>query len=140
MKIASTLALLSIAALGGALFFTNPNEDDYASYLSQEITIEAQNALCDPEGFSNWLGKVGEALSSACQGILAGGEALSEAEVQDLIKENTDYQNRFLFSTYDTQTPFGNYRAIGVFDRFILSGEPGATDSNTTGPKTTDNE
>ncbi|MEL6939595.1 MAG: DUF4359 domain-containing protein [Cyanobacteria bacterium J06598_1] len=120
MKIASTLALISVAALGGALFFTNPTEDDYAAYLSGEITVEAQNALCDPEGFANWLGKVGAALSSACQGILAGGEALSEEEVQDLIKESTAYKNRFLFSTYDTETPFGNYRAIGVFDRFIL--------------------
>ncbi|MEO1792446.1 MAG: DUF4359 domain-containing protein [Cyanobacteria bacterium J06629_19] len=131
MKIAPALALVSVAALGGALLFTNPNEDDYASYLSQEMTIEAQNALCAPEGFSNWLGKVGEALSSACQGILAGGEALSKEEVQELIKENTDYKNRFLFSTYDTQTPFGNYRAIGVFDRFILRGGPEATEAET---------
>lgn len=120
MKIASTLALLSLVALGGALTFTNPNEDDYAAYLSDNITIEAQNSLCDPEGFSNWLGKVGEALSGACQGLLAGGGQLSETEVQDLIKENTDYKNRFLFSTYDTVTPFGSYRAIGVFNRFIL--------------------
>ncbi len=120
MKITSTLTLLSVAALGGTLFFTNPNEADYADYLSQEIAVETQNSLCDPEGFSNWLGKVGEALSSACQGILAGGEQLSATEVQALIKENTDYQSYYLFSTYDTQTPFGNYRAIGAFDRFIL--------------------
>ncbi len=129
MKLAPTLALLSIAALGGALLFTNPNEDDYAAYLSQEITIEAQDSLCNPEGFSNWLGKVGEALSSACQGILTGGETLTETEVQALIKENTDYKNRFLFSTYDTQTPFGNYRAIGVFDRFVLREGPETVES-----------
>lgn len=125
MKIGTTIALLSLAALGGALFFTNPNEDEYASYLSDQITVEAQTALCAPEEFSNWLGKVGEALSSACQGILTGGGRLSEDDVQALIKENTDYKNRFLFSTFDTQTPFGSYRAIGVFDRFILSGSPG---------------
>ncbi len=120
MKIAPTLALISLAAVGGTLFFTNPTEDEYAEHLSSNITIEAQNALCDPEGFSSWLGRVGEALSSACQGILAGGERLSDEEVQDLIKENTDYRNLFFFSTYETQTPVGNYRAIGVFDRFIL--------------------
>ncbi|MEL6489469.1 MAG: DUF4359 domain-containing protein [Cyanobacteria bacterium J06621_3] len=125
MKIGTTLALVSLAALGGALFFTNPNEDDYAAYLSSQVTVEARTALCAPEEFSDWLGKVGEALSSACQGVLSGGGRLSEDEVQGLIKENTDYKNRFLFSTYDTETPFGNYRAIGVFDRFILSGTPG---------------
>ncbi|MEL6468445.1 MAG: DUF4359 domain-containing protein [Cyanobacteria bacterium J06623_4] len=120
MKLAPTLALLSLAALGGALAFTNPNEDDYATYLSERVNADVQVALCDPEGFSNWLGRVGEALSSACQGLLSGGEKLSAEEVQDLIKENTEYANRILFSTYITETPFGNYRAIGVFDRFIL--------------------
>lgn len=120
MKLGSALALLSLAALGGALAFTNPNEDDYAAYLSQTVSTEVQVALCDPEGFSNWLGRVGEALSQACQGILAGGEQLSEAEVQNVIKENTKYSNYVLFSTYITDTPFGDYRAIGVFDRFFL--------------------
>ncbi|MGD1865647.1 MAG: DUF4359 domain-containing protein [Phormidesmis sp.] len=121
MKIASTLTLLSLAALGGALAFTNPNEDDYAAFLSKTVTIEAQETLCAPEEFSTWLGKIGEALSTACQGILAGGETLSENEVQNIIKDSTDYNNRFLFSTFDTETPFGNYRAIGVFNKFIIS-------------------
>lgn len=127
MKLVPTLALLSLAALGGALAFTNPNEDDYAAYLSKSVTVEAQATLCAPEEFATWLGKIGEALSTACQGILAGGEKLSEDEVQTIIKDSTDYKNRFLFSTYDTETPFGNYRAIGVFNRFILNtGEPAA--------------
>lgn len=120
MKLGSSLALLSLVALGGALVITNPDEDDYAAYLSQTVSAEAQVALCDPEGFTNWLGKVGAALSQACQGLLAGGETLSEGEIQALIKENTEHNNRLFFSTYITQTPFGNYRAIGVFDRFIL--------------------
>lgn len=133
MKIASTLALLSIAALGGALFLTNPNEEDYAAYLSQEITVEAQSELCDPERFSNWLGRVGEALSSACQSVLAGGGQISEVETQELIKENTDYSNYYLFSTYDTQTPFGNYRAVGAFDRFVL--QPGTETTTESAPE-----
>jgi hypothetical protein len=123
MKIGSSLALLSLIALGGALIITNPNEDDYAAYLSERVSTEAKVALCDPESFTNWLGKVGAALSQACQGLLSGGETLSETEVQALIKNNTEYQNRLFFSTYITQTPFGNYRAIGVFDRFVLQPE-----------------
>jgi len=130
MKLAPTLALLSLAALGGTLAFTNPNEDDYAAYLSKTVTVEAQATLCSPEDFSTWLGKIGEALSSACQSILAGGEKLSEDQVQEIIKDSTEYKNRFLFSTYDTETPFGNYRAIGLFDRFIISSsEETATES-----------
>ena len=120
MKLGSSLALLSLLALGGALIITNPNEDDYAAYVSQTVSTEAQVALCDPEGFTNWLGKVGAALSQACQGLLAGGETLSQSEVQGIIKDSTEYQNWLFFSTYATQTPFGDYKAVGVFDRFIL--------------------
>ncbi len=120
MKLGSSLALLSLLALGGALAVTNPNEDDYAAYLSQTVSAEAQVALCDQEGFTNWLGRVGAALSQACQGLLAGGETLSENEVQGIIKDSTEYKNWLFFSTYVTQTPFGDYKAIGVFERFIL--------------------
>ena len=120
MKLGLSLALLSVAAVGSVLAFTNPSEDDYAAYLSQQVNAEVQVALCDPEGFSNWLGKVGEALSEACQGLLSGGEKLSAEEVQDIIKENTEHSNYVLFSTYITETPFGDYRAIGIFDRFFL--------------------
>lgn len=116
----SFLALLSLVALGGTLFITNPTEEDYAQYLSQTLSDEVEGSLCRPEGFSEWLGKVGEALSKACQGIIAGGESLSQDEIQSIIIENTDYKNRIFFSTYISETPFGNYRAIGVFNRFIL--------------------
>jgi hypothetical protein len=119
-KMFSFLALLSLVALGGVLFITNPTEEDYAQYLSQTLSDEVEGSLCQPEGFSEWLGKVGEALSKACQGIIAGGESLSQDEIQSIIIENTDYKNRIFFSTYISETPFGNYRAIGVFKRFIL--------------------
>ncbi len=120
MKLGASIALLSLAALGGTLVVTNPTEEDYAAYLAQNVTAEAQVALCQPEGFSQWLGKVGEVISGACQEAIAGGQVLSAAETQAIIVDNTDYQNRVFFSTYITETPFGNYRAIGVFDRFFL--------------------
>ena len=107
--------------MGRLCFFTNPTEEDYAEYLSQTVADEVQSSLCQPEGFSEWLGRVGEALSSACQGILAGGESLSQAEVEDLIVENTQYNNRIFLSTYVTESPFGNYRAIGFLNRFVFA-------------------
>lgn len=122
MKLTSSFALLSLAALGGMLFFTNPSEEDYAEYLSQTLTEEAQLALCQPEGFAEWLGKVGEALSGACEGLIAGGGSLSQEDLQTLIIDSTDYKNRVLFSTYTTETPFGSYEGIGLFNRFFLKG------------------
>lgn len=122
MKMVSSLALLSLVALGGALVITNPTKEDYATYLSQTMSDEAQASLCQPEGFSEWLGKIGEALSGACQEVIAGGKNLSAAEIQATLVANTERQERFFFSTYETETPFGNYKAIGVFDRFIPQG------------------
>lgn len=119
-KVVPSLALLSLVALGGALFFTNPDEADYAQYLSQTVGDEVEASVCRPEGFAEWLGRVGEAISQACQGLVAGGESLSQAEIQEIIIENTEYKNRVFFSTYITQTPFGDYRAIGFFNRFVL--------------------
>lgn|GEM_PF-2578225 len=127
-KTVPSVVILLLAAVGAALFFTNPTEEDYAEYLSQTVADEVQSSLCQPEGFSEWLGRVGEALSSACQGILAGGESLSQAEVEDLIVENTQYNNRIFLSTYVTESPFGNYRAIGFLNRFVLQPQPAQTE------------
>jgi hypothetical protein len=119
MKLGLPIALLSITALG-ALYLTNPSEEDYAQYLAQTLSADAQVELCQPEGFSEWLGRVGEAISDACEGVIAGGQSLSAEETQALIVENTDYTNRLLFSTYITNTPLGDYRAIGALNRFWL--------------------
>ncbi len=120
MKFGSSVALLSLIALGGTLVVTNPSEEDYAQYLLESVTGEAQVAVCQPEGFSQWLGKVGEVISEVCQEAIASGQSLSADETQALIMDNTEYSNRVFFSTYITETPLGNYRAIGVFNRFFL--------------------
>jgi len=120
VKKVTLLALFSLIALGGTLFFTRPNERDYAVYLSEQVGDRVESSLCRPEDFSTWLGKIGEALSKACEGIVSGGETLTQEDVQKIIIENTDYGNRLFFSTYITETPFGNYRAFGFFNRFII--------------------
>ncbi|MFK8185469.1 MAG: DUF4359 domain-containing protein [Phormidesmis sp.] len=119
-KVLASLALLSLVTLGGTLFLTRPNEEDYAAFLAEQMADRVETSVCQPDEFSKWLGKVGEALSRACEGLIAGGESLSKEEVQQLIIDNTDYSNRILFSTYITETPFGNYRAFGLFNRFII--------------------
>lgn len=123
-KIVPSLAILFVLALGGALFVTNPNEEDYAQYLSKMVADRTEESMCQPEGFSEWLGKVGKAISQACQGVITGGKRLSEDNIRELIITNTEYNNRFLFSTYITESPLGNYRAIGVFNKFFLREQP----------------
>ncbi|MBE9064345.1 DUF4359 domain-containing protein [cf. Phormidesmis sp. LEGE 11477] len=130
MKPVPAIALLSLLALGAASIITNPNENDYADYLAQNISVETKETLCNPEGFSNWLGKVGAVISEACQGIVTGGKALTEDELQTIIKDETEYKNRLFFSTYDTQMPIGDdYRAVGIFGQFILQEQASEAES-----------
>ncbi|MEL7418862.1 MAG: hypothetical protein AAGK10_09850, partial [Cyanobacteria bacterium J06555_3] len=62
------MALASLVALGGGLVLTNPSQTKYAEYFSKTATLETQDSLCQPKEFSEWLGKVGEILSDACEG------------------------------------------------------------------------
>lgn len=120
MKLGLPLTLISIAALGSALAFTNPNEDEYAVFLSDAVNVKVQEEICNSDRLSEWLGRVGDALSGICQNVVTSGGELSEREVQTFIKDNTDYNNRFFFSTYTTELPFGTYKGVAVFNRFIL--------------------
>ena len=120
MKLALPLTLISLAALGGALAFTNPSEDDYAAFLSDRVETRVQAEVCGTDALSNWLGKIGDALGDFCQSLVSEGGDLTEAEVQSFIKESTDYKNRFLFSTYTTEFPFGTYKGVAVFNQFLL--------------------
>ncbi|MEL6354158.1 MAG: DUF4359 domain-containing protein [Cyanobacteria bacterium J06627_28] len=120
MKLGLPLTLIAIAALGGTLAFTNPNEDDYAVFLSDAVNEKVQEEICNSGRLSEWLGRVGDALSGVCQNVVTSGGKLSEREVQTFIKDNTDYNNRFFFSTYTTDLPFGTYRGFAVFNKFIL--------------------
>ena len=120
VKKITALISLSLALIGAAMIVTRPDEEDYAAYLSEQMATRVEASLCRPDDFSQWLGRVGEALSSACEGILSGGESLSKEEVQRLIIDNTDYNNRIFFSTYVTETPLGSYRALGLLNRFII--------------------
>jgi len=121
MKIVSAVALASLVALGGAVVFTNPSEAKYAEYFSKTATLQTQDSLCQPKEFSEWLGKVGEILSDACEGIISGGSSLSDEEIKEIILDNTEYNNRVVFSTYITDTPVGEYRTIGALGQFYTN-------------------
>lgn len=121
MKVIPLILTVSVAALGGTLFFTNPTEADYAQYASQTLAEEVQASLCAAEnGIPPLLERLDQAISGFCEKTV--GRLLSSDQVQEVLLENTERKNRFFFSTYETTFPNQTYKSVGLFNRFYTYG------------------
>jgi len=120
MKIIPLVLTVSVAAVGGTLFFTNPTEADYAQYASQVLTDEVQGSLCEAKGIPPLSEKIDQAISGFCERTI--GSLLSSDRAQDILLENTERKNRFLFSTYETTFSEQTYKSVGLFNRFYTYG------------------
>lgn len=129
MKVIPLILTVSVAALGGTLFFTNPTEADYAQYASQTLSEEAQASLCEASnGIPPLSERIDRAISGFCEKTVE--KLLSSDQVKAVLLENTERKNRFFFSTYETTFPEQTYKAVGLFNRFYLYGAD-RNDSNT---------
>lgn len=120
MKVIPLILVGSAIAAGGTLFFTNPTEEDYAQYASQALTEEVQASLCEASGIPPLSERIDRAISGFCERTV--GRFLSSEQVKEVLLENTERKNRFLFSTYETALPEQTYKAVGLFNRFYTYG------------------
>lgn len=121
MKVIPLVLTVSVAALGGTLFFTNPTEADYAQYASQALAKEVQASLCEANnGIPSLSERLDRAISGFCERTV--GRLLSSDQVKNVLLENTARKNRFFFSTYETTFPNQTYKAVGLFNRFYPYG------------------
>ena len=123
MKLISAIAALSITALGGTLFVTNPTKADYGEYAAQTLTDEVQDFLCRPGNAGSVppiSARIDRAISGLCDRTI--GNILSSEDVQDVLLTNTERKNRFIFSTYETTFPDRTYKTVGVLGRFYPYG------------------
>lgn len=119
VKLISAIAAITITALSGALFATNPTEADYADYAAQTLSDEVQDFLCRPDNAGSIppiSTRIDRAISGLCERTI--GSLLSSEEVQEVLLTNTERKNRFLFSTYETTFPDRTYKTIGAFGQF----------------------
>lgn len=116
MKLISAIAALSVVALGGVSFFTNPTAEDYAQYASQTLTDEVQATLCEANGIPPLFESVNRAISGFCERTV--GRFLSSDDIQNTLLANTERKDRLFFSTYTTTFPGRKYKTVGVFNRF----------------------
>ena len=120
MKIISLVVISSVAAIGGVLFLTNPNKEDYARYASQTLTAEVQTSLCRANDIPPLFERIDSAIQGFCERTV--GRVVSSEAIEDIVLENTDRKNRLFFSTYETTLPQQTYRTVGVFNRFYPYG------------------
>ena len=129
MRVIPLIFVGSAIAIGGTLFFSNPTEEDYAQYASQALTEEVQASLCEANGIPPLSERIDRAVSGFCERTV--GRLLSSEQVKEVLLENTERKNRFLFSTYETAFPEQTYKAVGLFNRFYTYGSDWANADKT---------
>lgn len=133
MKVIPLIVISSVAAVSGALFITNPNEEDYIRFASQTLTEEVQASLCQANGIPPLLDRIDSAIQGFCERTV--GRVVASDAVEDIVRDNTARKNRFLFSIYETTLPQQTYKTVGVFNRFYPYDYPKAN-SNAEVPTT----
>ncbi|NEP17651.1 MAG: DUF4359 domain-containing protein [Leptolyngbya sp. SIO4C1] len=111
--------MIALTVLGGVMIFTNPGSGQYINYRTNMLLDETQDAVCLKESASEWLGKVGEGLSTLCENGIKSIKSLKASEIKEFVESNTERQNLVIFSLYQMEMPAGSYRTIGLLGNFI---------------------
>lgn len=99
------------------LVITNPNQQEYQSYASQQL-----KEFLKQDGCHKISDQVEDRLNSPCKILV---DTISP-QLKKIIHDNTEQRNFLIFSIYDTQfpaTPFtaeSSFTTLGVLDRFFL--------------------
>jgi Domain of unknown function (DUF4359) len=94
MKTGLYLLGLVLVGLGVAMAVTNPGQDSYEEYATQQLTAYLRDNTC---------ADAGELLRAGCNQLLNE----NQSEIQELIAANTERQNFGVVSLYKTDLSVG---------------------------------
>ncbi len=114
-KSLSFLGLGALTCLGGLMVATNPGQDAYESYATQQLVTYVDDQVCDkaPKAFG---------LKQECRSLLQS----NRSQIKKMIADGTQQRNFVFFSVYTTElsvTSFlPKYRVLtlGMFDHFLI--------------------
>lgn len=114
-NVAAALGGIALVAVGAAMAITNPSQDDYETFATQQLTGYLQENVCvkAPSEFG---------LQRDCQSLLKS----KQSEIREFVATGTEQQNFIFFSIYRTNLsltswlPSYRFETIAVFDRFYL--------------------
>jgi hypothetical protein len=82
---------VALVALGGVLAATNPNQESYEAFATQQLTIYLEKNLCEQSAQEMGLG-------STCRSLLQS----NQGKIAEFVADNTQRQNFIFFSLYTT--------------------------------------
>ena len=120
MNVVKSLALaggVAIAFVAGAMVVTNPKQDSYEEFASQQLVEYLQDNVCDQaqQAFGN-------ILQQSCQSFVQD----SKPQLQGIIAQRTERQDYILFSVYTTNLsiaaflPSYEFETLGVLQNFHI--------------------
>lgn len=112
-------AAFAFLLLGGVMFFSNPNEDTYASYATKKLSNEIPNSICKQPELPLWLRNFGKTTSDACKSGLAAGIGTQGNSFKEFIAQSTKRDNYQVISIYTTEIPGYTVKTVGAFGNFI---------------------
>ncbi|MBF2088231.1 MAG: DUF4359 domain-containing protein [Synechococcales cyanobacterium K44_A2020_017] len=123
-KFASLLLGASLVGLGGAMVITNPGQEAYEDYATQQLTLYLEtrsDEICqDTPGFLQDL------LQDQCGTLLRSLLDSNQNQVRQIISRSTERQNFYVLSIYKTNLqihdmlPSYYVESVGVFQNFYI--------------------
>jgi hypothetical protein len=116
MKGLKTIAIIggiTVAAVGAVLAATNPGQDAYEQFATEQLTAYLETNLCEKR--ANELD-----LASQCKSLLRS----NQSRIREFIADGTERRNYLLFSTYTTNLsvlpflPSYRFESVGVLRQF----------------------
>ena len=101
------------------LMCTNPSEQEYEEFATEQLVIYAKENLCSAN--SSYLEEAVK--SQVCKSMVDTGRV----KIPNIIKETTSKRNYLLFSVYETDLLLYEFQTLGFFHSFYIIDVFGAT-------------
>jgi hypothetical protein len=125
-KTGSLILGVTLVGLGGALVATNPTQSAYEDYATRQLTVylsDQSGELCNnTPDFLNDLLQGGDRCAALIEDLLTD----NQDQVRQLISRQTERQNYFFASVYETDLevhsllPSYHFKTVGVFNTFFV--------------------
>ena len=91
---------------------TNPSEQEYEKFATEQLIIYARNNVCSANS-----GSLEQAIKSKLCNLMVD---TGRVQVPKLITKTTQTKNYILFSVYETDLFLYEFQTIGVFNNFYI--------------------
>lgn len=109
--------LIPMVGLAGLMAFTNPSDQAYQEYATENLSIYLKEQACNQV-----TKELGDFLGSPCKSLVD----TAQPQIKELIAQKTTRKNFVLFSIYETQLNLNNalpgyeFQTLGLFADFHL--------------------